>query len=257
MCGRPIAADDINIKEGVALCRSCGKLSHLADISEIPAVDANALATPPAGCSYEEPIGGGLVLRASLRSAGTALGALAICLFWNGIVSVFVLVAIGGLYTHFIGALPTWFPVPGSGSKRGNVGPGMPLGETLFLCIFLIPFVAIGSLLFLAFVTSLIGRIEITLAGTDGRVRTGFGPFNWTRRFDPSKVKRVSIGKSSYQQNGQNKPVIEVESDRTVKFGSTLPQERRAWLLGFLQLQLLTRTQGGRTIRGAAPSVRR
>src|SRR5256885_1368490 len=91
-CGQPITADDINIQEGVGLCRACGKLSRLGDIADQPAVDANAPATPPAGCSFEEPMEGGAVVRASLRSPGGAVTALAVCLFWNGIVSVFVLI---------------------------------------------------------------------------------------------------------------------------------------------------------------------
>jgi hypothetical protein len=79
----------------------------------------------------------------------------------------------------------------------------------------------------------------------DGRVRTGFGPFNRTSRFDASRVKRVSIGQASTQQNAQRKALIQIEADRTVKFGATLPDERRAWMLGALRLLLVPNRDGG------------
>jgi hypothetical protein len=245
-CGQPIASDDINLKEGVALCRACGKLSRLADIADQPSVDAAELTTPPPGCSYQEQLGGGLVVRASHRSIGAAIGTLAICLFWNGIVSVFVLFAIAGLYTHLVGPLPKWFPVPSSG-KNGSLGPGIPLGETIFLCIFLMPFVLVGSGLVLAFFTYLLGRTELVVTGDTGRIRTGIGPLNWTRRFDVSRVTRVAIGQTAYTQNNQSKPLIVIDADRTIKFGSMLSEVRRAWMLSVLRLRLFPAAQRGRT----------
>ena len=251
LCGKPIAADDINIKEGVGLCRSCGKLSRLADIADQPAVDAKTLATPPEGCSYFQSIGGEVVVRASCRSLGAAVATLAICLFWNGIVSVFVLVAISGLYSHFIGPVPSWFPAPTESGQHGRNATGMPLGTTLFLCVFLIPFVLVGSAMILAFFMCLIGRVETNVTGSDGRVRTGFGPFNWTRRFDASKVSRVSTGQTSYETNGQRKQLIQIDADRTVKFGSGLPDQRRNWMLGILQVLLVGKTRDAQTSAGA------
>ncbi|MDB5289831.1 MAG: hypothetical protein JWL69_1072 [Phycisphaerales bacterium] len=256
VCGQPIAASDINISEGVALCRSCGKVSRLGDIADQPAVDAKALAMPPVGCSLEEPLGGGLVVRAPARSPGAAIRALAVCLFWNGIISIFVVFAIGNLYTHFIGPLPKWFPMPAHSGKGGNLGPGEPLGPTLFLCLFLIPFVVIGSGMFLVFLMYVMGRVETIMTGSDGRIRTGLGPINWTRRFDASEVKRVAAGWTSYEINGRTKPLIQIEADRTVKFGSTLPDERREWMCGVLQVLLVARTKAGRTALGLSPVAR-
>lgn len=246
VCGGPIATDDINIQEGVGLCRACGKLSRLAEIADQPAADPKMFDAPPPGCTLEDRTGGAKVLRATLRSAGRAVGLLAICLFWNGIVSVFVLIALAGLYTNFIGPLPEWFPAPtGTQNKNGNIGPGMPLGMNLFLCVFLIPFVTIGLIMFLAFLTCVVGRIEVLLDGPIGRVRTGFGPFNWTRRFDPTRVKRVIQGQTSYEENGRTKAVIQIDADRTVKFGSMLEDGRRAWMMGALHLLLVAKGARG------------
>ena len=241
------------MKEGVALCRACGKISRLGDIADQPVVDANALATPPAGGSCEETYAGDRVDLESLRSPGAAVVTLAVCILWNGIVSVFVLIAIAGLYTHFMGPLPKWFPMPTSSGKNGNLGPNMPLSETLFLCVFLIPFVVVGFVMVLAFFTCLMGRVEVVVTASEGRVRTGFGPFNWTRRFDASRVTRVAAGQTRYEQNGRFKPLIQIEADRTVKFGSMLPDERRTWMISVLHVALVTKTKGGRTTLGRLP----
>lgn len=255
-CGQPIPPDDINVKEGVGLCRACGALSRLSDIVNQPPIDPDSLSTPPAGCSYEQQPGGTLVVRASHRALGTALGALALCLFWNGIVFVFVLFAVAGVYTHFVGPLPAGFPIPRS-SKDGNLGPDMAWGTTLFLCIFLIPFVMIGLALIGVFLGSLVGRVQVLVSGSDGRVRTGFGPFNYTRRFDPSKVTRVTAGQTSYQVNNENRPLIRLEADRPIKFGSMLPEERRNWMLAMLRLHLILQRKASPAARAMAPLSRR
>ncbi len=59
----------------------------------------------------------------------------------------------------------------------------MPLGMNLFLCLFLTPFILVGAGLFFALLLSVAGRVEVVVSGPDGRVRTGVGPFRWTRRF--------------------------------------------------------------------------
>ncbi|HWE94019.1 MAG TPA: hypothetical protein VG269_08660 [Tepidisphaeraceae bacterium] len=257
VCGQPIAANDINVQQGVGLCRSCGNLSPLNEIVNQQAVDPKALAKPPAGCSYEERLGGGLVVRASARSVGGALGTLAVCIFWNGITSVFLVFLIGGLYTHFIGPVPKWFPAPSSNSKPGSMNYGDPLGTWLFLGLFLTPFVLIGLGMFLAFLMCVFGRVEVRVTETVGRVRTGFGPLNWTRRFNASTVKRVIAGRTTYSQNGQTKPLIRIEAgDRTVKFGSTLPDERRDWMCGVLYVLLVTKNKTSRTALGLSQFAR-
>lgn len=253
-CGQPLAIDDINIKEGVGLCRACGKLSSLSAIAEVPSADPTQLAKPPEGCSFAEPMGGGLIVQASLRSIGGALGMLGACLFWNGIVSIFVLIAIAGLYTHLIGPLPHWFPLP---SGKSGKPFDMPLGMTLFLCIFLIPFVTIGLILICTFFTMVMGRIEVSVNAGIGRVRTGFGPFNWTRKFDASKVTRVVDGMSSWSSNNQHKPVVQLETDgNVVKFGSMLTQRRREWMIGLLHILLVAPNKSARSKLGLSPVAR-
>ena len=181
-------------------------------------------------------LGDEIRIRASLRSIGGALGALAVALFWNGIVSVFVLLAAAAIYVNLVGPLPAWFPVP-----KSDTGAPMPLGMALFLCVFLIPFVTIGAAMIAAVFLCIGGHVEVVLRDGQGVVRTGVGRFCWSRRFDATKVRRVGMGETSWKQNDQAKPVIVIEADRTVKFGSMLAGERREWLRAALHVLLVTK----------------
>lgn len=250
-CGQPIATQDINVAQGVALCRSCGTLTRLSDLVDQSAAGPASLTAPPSGCFYEDQMGGGVIISASQRSIGTALGTLLFCLFWNGIVSIFVLLALAGIYRHLVGPVPAWFPIPHGKGAKGDLGPDMDWGTTLFLCIFLTPFVTIGLGVFLVFLSSLLGRVRVIVEANEGRVRTGFGPFNWTRRFDASAVTRVTGGQSKYMVNNQTRPLIVLEtSDGTVKFGSMLPDRRREWMQSALRSYLFSLRKTSRTTRG-------
>src|SRR4051812_5977855 len=91
-CGQIIAPDDINVAGDVAYCRACNlvhKLSALAEVVELQ----TALADPPAGTWRRDDVTG-LVIGASHWSLGGAIALLAISLFWNGIVSFFVSLAL-------------------------------------------------------------------------------------------------------------------------------------------------------------------
>src|SRR6185437_768408 len=176
VCGQPIGTADINIKEGVALCRACGALSPLSEVVNQPVPNPSASATPPAGCACDEYPGGDLDIRAANRAFGPTLFFFVFCVFWNGLLSIFLVIAVAGVYRHLVGPLPAWAPVPRDAQNQG-------WGETLFLCIFLVPFVAIGFVMLLVFLTSLLGRVRVVVSGDEGCVRVGVGPFNFSRRF--------------------------------------------------------------------------
>jgi hypothetical protein len=232
VCDAVLEASAINIAEGVALCPACGKLSRLAEVAEHKRPLAETLVQTPRGCSIDNQ-GTEIVVRASLRSTSTFFGALAVCLFWNGIVSVFVLIALAGLYTNLVGPLPVWFPAP-------DIKETMPLGMTLFLCIFLIPFVTIGLLMVFAVMLALAGKTEVRLTEQQGVVRTGLGFLVWPRRFDPRQVRSVKYGESRWKtSDSPPQKLVMIEADRTIKFGSQLQEDRRAWLMAVLQVLLL------------------
>jgi len=246
-CGQDIPIADINVAEGVALCRGCGKLSRLTDLAtpveEAAAIQA-ASAEPPPGCRIEDH-GTEVTLVASARSLASAGGLLFFALFWNGIVSVFVVVVAASLWANLIGPIPAWFPAPSNSGASGGSGGGsngaiMPLGMALFMCLFLTPFVLIGTFVALTALVSLFGKVEVRLRGPDGVVFTGIGPIGWRKRFDAAKVKAVKFVESSTETNGKRQKLIAIEGEvKTVKLGSLLSDQRRVWLGGALKAVLV------------------
>jgi hypothetical protein len=232
-CDQAIQADDINIREGVALCPDCGKLSRLSELNDSDRSTAEVLDCPPSGCAVFST-GNAVVVSASLRSLGTAVGGIAIALFWNGIVSVFVLIAFCGLYTNLVGPLPHWFPAPGKDNVNANGGP-MELGEALFLCVFLIPFVTVGAAMIGFVFLNIFGSVRVVIDEFDSYVATGVGFLRWKTRFDAHAVRAVNRGLSSWKTNDRHQPLIELVADRTIKFGSFMRDERREWLMAVLK----------------------
>jgi hypothetical protein len=230
-CDAPLGPETMNIAEGVALCPECGKLSPLSEVVEATTPLEELVENPPAGCTISE-WGDQTTLYANLRSGMRLLGTLFAATFWNGITSIFLLKALTSLYHNLIGPLPDWVP---------TLGDAVPLGTALLFCLFLIPFVLIGAAMIFAIFCYAWGRIEITVDRHEAKVRTGFGPFNWTQRFDPDQVEEVDLGFSRWASNGQHQEQIEIHADRKVNFGSMLSEERREWLYEVLRAKLLRR----------------
>jgi hypothetical protein len=234
-CDEFITADAMNIREGVALCPGCGTLSRLSELNTSARSIGEILSRPPSGCSIVSD-GQRVTVTASMRSLAGFLLPAAFALFWNSITLLFVLIAIAGLYANLVGPLPNWFPAPGmkDGKPEMNGGP-MDLGETLFLCIFLIPFVAVGIGMVAAAVLNLLGKVELIIDEFDSYVVTGVGFLKWKKRFDPSEVKAVVFGARAWQSEGQSNKIIEISADRSVKFGSMLQSDRLEWLRAALR----------------------
>ena len=116
---------------------------------------------PPKGAWYVND-GGGTIIGATNRSLVTAFGLLFFALFWNGIVSVFVLVAISGTLHLLHVPQPDWFPAP-----KMN-GSDMGVGAVLFLWVFLTPFITIGLFVAGSCLNCLFGRTEVKVAAMQG-----------------------------------------------------------------------------------------
>ena len=228
-CRNVIASDDVNVAADVAFCRSCNlahKLSRLAETVDLPPnLD---LLGPPAGAWFRTDATG-TAIGATHRSLGMALGALAISLFWNGIVSVFVLVAIAATLSNMGVALPEWFPAPKM--NGGDMGVGM----TIFLWIFLMPFIAIGLGMIMAFLSSLFGRTELSIRNGEVVLYRGIGPFGYRRRFAASETKDVRIEDRKWRDSdGDSRRktviVIETRAGKLIKFGTQLTEDRRKFV---------------------------
>lgn len=257
-CDASLTSDTMNIREGVALCPSCGKLSRLSELSTSSRSMEEILAQPPSGCSINSH-DQSAVATVSLRSLDGFPLLAGFALFWNGITSIFVLLAIAGLYTNLIGPLPHWFPAPGlkEGKPEINGGP-MELGTTLFLCVFLLPFVTVGVVTAGAAIMNLFGKVEVVTDEFDSFVATGIGFLRWKRRFDPREVRTVEFGTSASQsEGGSRKRLIEIKANETVEFGSTLQADQMEWLRAVLRKLLLPQKDGLGTSGGCTPITRR
>ena len=238
-CGRVIPSDDINVANDVAYCRECNLSHKLSDLTHGAEADESRVDpnNPPRGTWFHRE-GGGAVIGASHRSVAGAFGTLAVALFWNGIVSIFVLIAIASTLRQMDIPVPHWFPAPDMN------GSPMGLGMTIFLWIFLTPFIVIGAGMIAAFLACLGGRTEIRVSEREGVIFTGIGPLGWRRRFDPSQVKQVRIDSKQWRDSDgdsrrKTAVVLEMQSGKQMKLASGLNQERQRFLAGALRQALV------------------
>jgi|ERR1035437_10435636 hypothetical protein len=113
----------------------------------------------------------------------------------------------------------------------------MSMGMTLFLWIFLTPFIVVGLVLIGAFLSALGGRTEVRIRNAEGVVFVGIGTFGYRRRFDASAVKDVRIDDKQWSDNDGRRQrktyiIIETREGKLVKFGSMLAEERRKFVAG-------------------------
>lgn len=224
----------------MALCAGCGVLSRLSELNYgLPAQDL--LNKFPAGCSIEEEVSA-VTLTASTRSIGGAIGLTAAALFWNGITSVFLMLAVAGLYSNLIGPLPNWFPAMGAKNGRPQLNDAdMTLGGTLFLCAFITPFVLVGIGMIVGVLMNLFGKVKLRIDGADSYVATGFWGFRWKRRFDMAGVTKIAQVKQARTENDSK--LIEIStSDKKLRFGSQLADERQQWIVAVTK-EILKRSQ--------------
>ena len=233
-CRRVIPSDCIRVANDVAYCRACNVSYRLSELTHDEDREGGLdLHRPPPGAWFRNDRGG-TVIGASHRSLGTGAGLLFIALFWNGIVSIFVLLAVAATLHHLHFPVPEWFPAPNL-----NKAP-MSVGMTLFLWLFLTPFISIGLFLAGSALSSLFGRTEVRLLNSRGTVFTGLGVLGWTRRFDAAQVKTVRLHQQ-FNREGRDRYAIvaETREGKEIKFGSLLPPERRQFVLAALRQTLL------------------
>ena len=237
-CKRIIPSEEVSVANNVAFCRACNLAHQLSALVHGSGLTEKVdLHRPPAGAWFRNDASG-TVVGATHRSLGTALGLLGISLFWNGIVSVFVALAIVATLKHLHLPVPDWFPTPKMNGEPMNVG------ITIFLWLFLTPFIVIGAGMIGGFLSCLVGRTDVHMKGSQGMVFTGIGPLGWRRRFDPATVKDVRIDDGAWTDSDghrQNRPavVIEAQSGKLVEFGTMLTEDRRKFVAAALRLALV------------------
>lgn len=224
-CHREIPTDDVNVATDVALCRACNLVHRFSELVQVAELEEGVdFAHPPAGAWYRES-GMGAVIGATHRSMGTALGLLAMSLFWNGIVSVFVFLALSATLHHLHVPIPAWFPPVKI--NKSEMGVGM----TIFMWLFLTPFILIGLAMLAGFLSALGGRTEVTIKNGAGVVFTGIGALGRRKRFNAQFVKEVRVDDKRWRDSdgdrrGTKQIVIEMQDGKPIKFGSMLREER-------------------------------
>jgi len=234
-CKQAIPSADINVANDIAFCRNCDLSHRLSALASGLAVDEDVDTNrPPSGAWFHQD-GAGVQMGATHRSLAQAFGLLFMTLFWNGIVSVFVAMAAAATLQHLGIVPPHWFHSP-----RGAM---LPIPMTIFLWIFLLPFIGIGLLLLGAFLSSLGGKTELRIAGADCQIFTGIGPLGARKRFSISDAKDVRIeanGMRTTQRGSRRNYRIVVETNsKPIYFGTMLTDERRRFLAGVAKKELV------------------
>ena len=237
-CNQVVANADVNVANDIAFCRTCNVAHKLSDLVHGLALSDVDLAHPPQG-AWHSQMGMGTVIGATHRSIGMAIGALAISLFWNGITSVFVSLALSSTLKHIGVGTPDWFPDP-----KMNGGP-MSVGMTIFLWLFLTPFILIGLAMIGAFLSSLGGRTEIRIGPTEGVIFNGIGSFGRRKRFNTETVRDVRIQNEEWRgrhgrRNQKKSILIETQDGKQHKFGSMLREDRMNFVASALRQTLLS-----------------
>lgn len=210
-CQSPIPNQNINIATDVAQCEECHlvfkiseNLSSKSRTHREEALDANFnIGDPPKGAWIRQG-SNELIIGATTRSY-MALFLVPFMIIWSG------------------------------GSLGGIYGSQIMMGEfNLMMSLFGIPFL-LGSILFWSIaLMTVVGKVEITLDHTDGKVFTGVGKIGYTKRFELSEIQTVRESQSSGRR-GSSTYSIALEGQRRITFGTLLNESRRYYLLKVLQ----------------------
>lgn len=237
-CRAVIPIDDINVAADVAFCRACHLAHVLSGLSRGTGIDPNIdLSRPPEG-TWKRNATIGTIIGASHRSVAGAVGIFLFAAFWNGIASIFVALATSSTLSLMGITPPHWFPAP-----RMNDAT-MTVGTTLFLWLFLTPFIAIGLAMIAAFISCIAGKTEIRLRDWEAELFTGIGTLGFRRKFKPKSVRDVRIDDRHWRDSDGDRRrstriVIELLDGKPIKFASSLPDDRRQFLAGALRQALI------------------
>lgn len=274
-CSAVIAVDDLNIAEGVGLCRACGKVYKLSELAHDPEVAKAELELRegkiPSGCRVDDNEPGVIRVRVSARSIPTALFFTIFATFWNSIVTVFLVIGFTSIFsspppaepsanstngaqvtpesinsTSEAGAAPSATQSADSRRSSGKPSGGGNITGPLTgggILLFMIPFVLVGIGTACVAIVSWAGEVRVTIGDrTDhdsATVFLGLKNLGWKRRFKPSAVKSVTIGDSGVSVNNRPQPGIIIQTDKPLKFGSMLADDRRRWMAATLRVLLL------------------
>ena len=206
-CSAPIGATDINTREGVGVCSTCGEIFRLAALFIEPEAKIDAT-RPPAGAWFRTE--GEVTKFGATTRSWFALFLIPFSLVWIGGVASFTAFAIVSAIT-------------------GG-------GPALFLLVFMLPFWIGAAFLAANLAMFTAGKVEVTIHGLDAEVFTGVGSIGRRKKFNLSEVNRVVEAQSNYRTPVSGYGTgIAAEGSRRVVFGTMLSNERRYYVAGVLR----------------------
>lgn len=226
-CRRILPSEDVNVAKDVAYCRSCNGVHPLSAMPHGAGVNLQMDSrNPPQGCWFYTQ-GNETIIGGSHRSFGNAILFFAFTAFWNSIVAVFVTLAIRSTLNHL------GIPLPQSLGFQVDNPEEMGVVMTLFLWIFLTPFIGIGLFLMASLISCLMGRTEIRIRPDQAFAFVGVGKLGYKKRFDPKKVRDVRVDHDRPQRGESTQSqriTIEMEDSTQVHIGSMLSADRRIFI---------------------------
>lgn len=206
-CSARIEPANVNVAADTALCVRCGSAFRFSELLGVPDRGPGNISDPPTGAGYQTTPGG-FEAYAILRSWYALLGIPAATMataFATGLLPEETMPVAARLLSGLI-ALAVW----------AYVGAG------------------------------LFGRIAIRRDGSSGTIRTGWGRIGWTQRFEWDSIASATeaIAKGGFTFEMQPGAVIVLlmrpgVALRHIRFGSTLNDERRWFLLAAIRRELI------------------
>jgi hypothetical protein len=156
----------------------------------------------------------------------------------TALLSIFVWFAIGATLYNLHVPLPGSFPTPKMNDEM------MTVGMTVFLWLFLTPFILIGLCFAGVAISGLFGRTEVRITNSQATVFTGIGALGWKRRFRPSHVKSCRVHQRHNSEGSDTFTVlVETREGKEIKFGALLSNERRQFIVKALRKTSWDRTR--------------
>ena len=235
-CKGVIPSEEVNVAKDIAYCRNCNLALSLSALAAGTAVDEDVdLNRAPAGAWFRRDLEG-IAIGATNRSLASGFALIFFALFWNGIVSFFVLITVAATLHKMGIAVPAWLPT--TLIKTGN----LHLGMIIFLWLFLTPFMALGLLLCGLIVNCLGGRGEVLLKKGQGDLFTGIGPIGFHQRFELARVRDVRVEHHRWRDTDgdsrRSTHIIIETATQCFRFGSMFTDERRRFVAAALKREL-------------------
>ena len=203
-CNRIVAPQDVNMEKDMAFCAACNEVFKLSENVELDASEGFDLERPPGGAWYREEFDG-FTIGATTRSP-QAFFLIPFAFLWCTF-------AIGGFYGQQI--------------MDRKFHPGLSLVG--------IPFLIFSIMLISKTLMCIMGKLEVRVHRDEGVVFTGIGRIGRRRRFHWLSTQVTGIF-SSIQQNGPQMKAILLDGPKPIRFGSTLKEIRKLYLMRALML---------------------